>query len=91
MLFLNLLILALGSAGFSTGAAVEYSSVKRQLLEDRQRNAAGNNGTCLANFLIQSASNKTGQEPGTVGIKPGQSPSARYVFFHISSLSRSSL
>ncbi|RMJ17457.1 hypothetical protein CDV36_002896 [Fusarium kuroshium] len=32
--------------------------------------------SCLDPDLIQSASAKTGQEPGTEGIKPGQAPSA---------------
>ncbi|KAF4471267.1 fungal transcriptional regulatory [Fusarium albosuccineum] len=32
--------------------------------------------SCLDPALIQSASAKTGQEPGTEGIKPGQAPSA---------------
>jgi hypothetical protein len=43
-------------------------------------NNGGNNGggqdSCLKDNLIQSASAKTGQEPGTEGIKDGQAASA---------------
>ncbi|RBQ91872.1 hypothetical protein VDGD_20430 [Verticillium dahliae] len=38
--------------------------------------ARQNQPNCLQKDLIQSASSRTGQEPGTPGAKAGQSPSA---------------
>lgn len=79
MLFSSFILLALGSAGISTCATIpEQSSYRSENtlrhLENRQKEAA--NGKCLAANLTQNASSKTGQEPGTDGIKPGQVPSA---------------
>lgn len=75
MLFSSFILLALGSAGISTCATIpERAENALRQLENRQNQAA--NGKCLATNLTQSASSKTGQEPGTDGIKPGQAPSA---------------
>jgi hypothetical protein len=80
MFFSTLALLALGTAGASSSAVH-----RRGLgLQSRQQEAAqpfvgANNGggaQCLTPDLIQAASGKTGQEPGTDGIKAGQAPSA---------------
>jgi hypothetical protein len=80
MHFSALTLLALGTAGVSSSAVH-----RRGLgLQTRQQEAAqgfvgansGGGAQCLTSDLIQSASDKTGQEPGTDGIKAGQAPSA---------------
>ncbi|CAG8949993.1 hypothetical protein HYFRA_00004325 [Hymenoscyphus fraxineus] len=83
MLFSKVFMLALGFAEISTCVSVpqrsEYRSVSAlRRLEGRQKQAAtgtGKGDNCVPANLIQSASAKTGQEPGTDGLKPGQAPS----------------
>lgn len=70
MLYSYIAIALLGSAGLVQGVALEMPL---------GRQAGGNQGTsttCIAANALQSASDLTGQEPGTEGIKPGQAPSA---------------
>jgi hypothetical protein len=89
MFFSTLALLALGTAGVSS-SAVHRRGLGLQSRQDVNGSGAGagdgqvgqfvgaNSGggaQCLTPDLIQSASDKTGQEPGTDGIKPGQAPS----------------
>jgi len=71
MLLSYFTIALLGSAGLIEGAVLNVP--KGQLGVRQAKNASP---TCLAAKAIQSASDLTGQESGTAGIKPGQAPSA---------------
>ncbi|KAK5047591.1 hypothetical protein LTR84_006688 [Exophiala bonariae] len=67
--------LFLASGSLISGAALHRGEVRATGLLPRQQRQS-NSQTCLDSNLIQKASEKTGQEPGTDGIKAGQSPSA---------------
>jgi hypothetical protein len=75
MLYSYIAIVLLGSASLVTGAALDMP-LKRQT---GGKQTQGASPTCLAANALQSASDLTGQESGTAGIKPGQAPSATYV------------
>lgn len=80
MLFSNLALLALGSAGLTNAAALSSHLPKRsngetQILSIRQNNQKSDK-TVLSGNALQTASANTGQEAGTDGIKAGQAPSA---------------
>jgi transcription initiation factor TFIID subunit 15 len=90
MVSLVLLFASLASAGLIEGAALNVSDKANVVARQRGGQQGGQQGgqkggqqggqqggqACLNNDLIQSASGLTGQEAGTEGIKPGQSPSA---------------
>lgn len=57
-------------------AATAHASYHNTLEQASRLHARQGQQSCLDPNLIQSASAKTGQEPGTEGIKPGQAPSA---------------
>lgn len=79
MLFSTLVILALGSAGVSSSAVHKRGGLQPRQDNGNAKGGKGGNGggaQCLTADVIQSASTKTGQEPGTDGIKPGQAKSA---------------
>ena len=82
MLFFNLALFALGSAGLINGAAVSSNLAYGRDQETRSQEIQGRqnkqtpNQTCLAANALQTVSERTGQEAGTDGIKDGQSPSA---------------
>lgn len=71
MIYSTLLATLLAAAAVKGGAASPADEFNSVLLS-RQQNSA----KCLNTNLIQSASDKTGQEPGTEGIKAGQAESA---------------
>jgi hypothetical protein len=71
MLHLNIAVLLLGLSSIIAGAAVNRKELGGTSLRHRQ-NA---DPTCLASDALQTASEKTGQEDGTDGIKPGQARS----------------
>lgn len=68
-----LLLVLIGSTSLVEGAAVGTSRQRRDLGSKVLKRAEN---TCIAANALQTGSFKTGQEPGTDGIKPGQSPSA---------------
>lgn len=73
MIILNLLAAALVSSGLVHSAALQSpraDNTAQGRLHTRQENYA-----CLDLNAIQSASGLTGQEEGTKGVRPGQSPS----------------
>jgi transcription initiation factor TFIID subunit 15 len=86
MVSLVLLFASLASAGLIEGAALNVSDKANVVARQRGGQQGGQQGgqkggqqggqACLNSNLIQSASGLTGQEAGTEGIKPGQSPSA---------------
>lgn len=63
--------LLLGSSSVIAGAALNREDLASARLQQRQNG----NPTCLAPNALQTASEKTGQEAGTDGIKDGQAPS----------------
>ena len=70
----------LASAGLINGAALSHLEIgfnlfRRQNQQNQQNQNQQDQGSCLDPDLIQSASDLTGQEPGTKGIKPGQAAS----------------
>ena len=74
MFFSSLTVLALGTAGVSS-SAVHMRGLGLQSRQDVGQFVGANSGggaQCLTPDLIQAASDKTGQEPGTDGIKPGK-------------------
>jgi hypothetical protein len=81
MYFSGFALLALGTAGVSSNT-VHRRGLGLQSRQDAANNSgfvgasSGGGAQCLTPDLIQSASDKTGQEPGTDGIKAGQAPSA---------------
>lgn len=72
MLYSYVAIALLGSAGLVNAAALDMP-LRRQAGGNQNQGASP---TCLAANALQSASDLTGQESGTDGIKPGQAPSA---------------
>jgi hypothetical protein len=65
--------LAIAIAGGIEGAVL-HQEISRELGGNVIRAAASK--TCLAANALQTASDLTGQEPGTAGIEAGQTPSA---------------
>ncbi len=82
MLFSYITLFALGSAGLINGAVLASDPVSGRAQKSRFRGVQSRqskdkpNQTCLAANALQTASEKTGQEAGTDGIKAGQAPSA---------------
>ncbi|KAL0932836.1 fungal transcriptional regulatory protein [Colletotrichum truncatum] len=71
-LVIMLAVAMLGEAAVLSTPA--HGTISSSLLS-RQNKGGNGGGACLNKNLIQSNSDKTGQEPGTDGIKPGQAKS----------------
>ena len=72
MLFSKLSVLAVA---VSAGQALAQAQGQDQAAQGQAQGGAAAGGDVLNAANIQSASDKTGQETGTDGIKPGQAPS----------------
>ena len=83
-MLLSIILVAFSSAGLINAAALTPSTTNKgsagsQALDSRQNNNKQNSNasqTVLAANALQTASQRTGQEAGTDGIKAGQAPSA---------------
>ena len=87
MLFSNLALFALGSAGLINGASLPSNQAYRSSEGTKVLNVRQNNQkaakTVLASNALQTGSEKTGQESGTDGIVAGQAPSATQAIFYL--------